>query len=294
MPESQRTTQSGEPPKRWFDQLLVVDRRWIYLLMAVAVCLPAVLPFSVPVGVTREVRSVYDYVESLKPGDTILLAIDYDPSTLAELQPMTEVIMTQAFRRGARCIVTALSQFGPAMAEGIIDGVAAQAGKKRNIDYTFLGYKPYPGIVILAMGTDFRVPFPTDYYGTRLDDIPMMRDLHNYRDVKAVISLCAGSVADMWITYANAKYGVPVALGLTGVMGSDYYPYLQSGQVFGLIPGIKGAAEYEQLAGVRGSGSRGMPYQVVTHVVILTFMVITNIGYIAQRRARRRAATQSR
>lgn len=280
---------SAKPPMRWYDKLLVIDRRWIYLLMAIAVLIPAVFPFSVPVGISREVRSVYDYVESLKPGDTILLAIDYDPSTLAELQPMTEAILAQAFRRGAHVVVTALSQFGPAMAEGIIDNVAKQAGKTRNIDYTFLGYKPYPGIVILAMGTDFRVPFPTDYYGTRLDDIPMMRDLHNYGNIKAVISLAAGSVVDMWITYANAKYGVPLAVGLTGVMGADYYPYLQSGQIFGLIPGIKGAAEYEQLAGIRGSGSRGMPYQVITHVVILGFMVITNIGYIAQRRARTRA-----
>lgn len=288
MPEDIKNL-SAKPPMRWYDKLLVIDRRWIYLLMAIAVLIPAVFPFSVPVGISREVRSVYDYVESLKPGDTILLAIDYDPSTLAELQPMTEAILAQAFRRGAHVVVTALSQFGPAMAEGIIDNVAKQAGKTRNIDYTFLGYKPYPGIVILAMGTDFRVPFPTDYYGTRLDDIPMMRDLHNYGNIKAVISLAAGSVVDMWITYANAKYGVPLAVGLTGVMGADYYPYLQSGQIFGLIPGIKGAAEYEQLAGIRGSGSRGMPYQVITHVVILGFMVITNIGYIAQRRARTRA-----
>jgi hypothetical protein len=275
--------------KRWYDRLLLVDRRWIYLLLAVAVTIPAIFPFHVKVGVTSEVRAIYNFVQNLKPGDNILIAIDFDPSTLAELQPMTEAIMEQAFDRGAHVIVTALSQFGPAMAESIIENVARRAGKKRDVDYTFLGYKPYPGIVILSMGTDFRVPFPADYYGTKLDSIPMMRDIHNYKDVKAVISLAAGSVADMWIQYGNAKYGVPVALGVTGVMGSDYYPYLQSGQIFGLIPGVKGAAEYEQLVGRPGLGSRGMPYQVVSHLVILVFMVITNIGYVAQRRARSRS-----
>jgi hypothetical protein len=281
---------SARDGERWYDRLLMVDRRWIYLLLAVAVIIPAAIPFHVKVGVTKEVRDIYDFVENLKPGDNLFIAIDFDPSTLAELQPMAEAIMEQAFDRGAHLIITALSQFGPAMAEGIIEDVAHRTGKKRDIDYTFLGYKPYPGIVILSMGSDFRVPFPTDYYGTRLDSIPMMRDIHNYRDVKAVISLASGSVADMWIQYGNAKYGVPVALGVTGVMGSDYYPYLQSGQIFGLIPGVKGAAEYEQLVGRRGLGSRGMPYQVVAHVVILVFMVITNVGYIAQRRARRRNA----
>ena len=273
---------------RWYDRMLTVDRRWIYAIMAVAVLIPAVFTFHVPVGVTHEVRAVHEFVDTLKPGDNILVAIDFDPSTMAELQPMTEAILHQAFSHGARVIITALSQFGPAMAEDIITGVADKMGKKKGIDYTFLGYKPYPGIVILAMGSDYRVAFPADYYGTPLDSIPMMRNVHNYKDVKAVISLCAGNVADMWITFANAKYHVPVALGVTGVMASDYYPYLQTGQVFGLIPGVKGAAEYEQLCGISGRGLSGIPYQVAAHLVILGFMILTNIAYVAQRRARNR------
>ncbi len=274
---------------RWYDKMLVVDRRWIYFILGVAVLLPAVLRFSVPTGISSEVRDVYEFVEALEPGDNLFLAIDYDPSTLAELHPMAEAILRQAFQRGARVVITALSQFGPAMAEELIVRVATDEGKERNIDYAFLGYKPYPAITILAMGTDFRVPFPTDYYGTPVDSIPMMEDIHNYRNVKGVVSLAGGNVADMWITYGNAKYGVPVALGVTGVMASDYYPYLQSGQIFGLIPGMKGAAEYEMLTGHRGQGSRGMPYQMTTHLVIIVFMVLTNIAYVAQRRARKRA-----
>jgi hypothetical protein len=274
---------------RWFDRLLTIDRRWIYLSMAVAVTIPAVVSFSVPVSISKEVRNVYDFVDKLQPDDVVLIAIDYDPSTLAELHPMAEAILSQVFERGARAVLTALSQFGPAMADELITRVANEYGKKSGVDYTFLGYKPYPAITILAMGTDFRVPFPTDYYGTPIDEIPMMQDIHNYKDVKGVISLAGSNAADFWIQYGNAKYGVPVALGVTGVMASDYYPYLQSGQIFGLIPGVKGAAEYEQLRGKRGAGSRGMPYQVLAHGLILVFLVITNIAFLAQRRARRRA-----
>ncbi|MDM7915809.1 MAG: hypothetical protein ACE15D_14545 [Candidatus Eisenbacteria bacterium] len=280
----------GTIGRRWYDRLLTIDRRWIYLVMAIGVIIPAVFGFQVPVSVSAEVRSVHDFVEGLQPGDAILLAIDYDPSTLAELHPMAEAILNQAFQRGARVVITTLSQFGPAMADELIKRVAAANGKQSGIDYTFLGYKPYPAITILAMGTDFRVPFPTDYYGTAVDQIPMMRDIHNYGDLRGVISLAGGNVADMWIQYGNAKYGVPVALGVTGVMAADYYPYLQSRQIFGLIPGVKGAAEYEQLEGTRGQGSRGMPYQVMTHVLILAFMVVTNVAYVAQRRARMRGA----
>ena len=175
------------------------------------------------------------------------------------------------------------------MAQGIIEKAAREHGKTNGVDYVFLGYKPYPAITILAMGTDFRVPFPNDHYGTPLDAIPMMRDIHNYRNVKAVISLAASDAVDNWVQYGNAKYGFPLAIGVAGVMASDYYPYLQSGQIFGIIPGMKGAAEYEQLTGRKGEGSRGMPYQVATHIVILAVIVVSNIGYIARRRALRAA-----
>jgi len=269
----------------WYDRLLNIDRRWIYLLMAVAVIIPAVWPFTVPVSISGEVKSVYDFLDELQPGDVIQLGIDYDPSTLAELHPMAESILNQAFEKNLKVIVTTLSQFGPAMADELITRVAAEQGKQEGVDYTFLGYKPYPAITILAMGSDYRVPFPTDYYGTPVDDIPMMEDLHNFSDVKCVISLSGGNVADMWIQYGNAKYGVPVALGVTGVMASDYYPYLQSKQIFGLIPGVKGAAEYERLQGHLGEASRGMPYQMTSHLLIIIAMIIANIGYIARRRA---------
>lgn len=273
----------------WYDRLLTIDRRWIYLLMAIAVTIPAIVEFDVPVAVSSEVRAIYDFVDELEAGDVLLLAIDYDPSTLAELHPMSEAILRQAFEKDVLILSTALNQFGPAMADELIQRVATDYGKQAGVDYTFLGYKPYPAITILAMGTDFRVPFPTDYYGTPVEDIPMMEDISNYDQISGVISLAGGNAADMWIQYGNAKYGIDVALGVTGVMASDYYPYLQSGQIFGLIPGVKGAAEYEQLRETRGYGSRGMPYQVLTHLLILVFMVITNIAFLARRRAQQRA-----
>jgi hypothetical protein len=273
---------------QWYDRLLSIDRRVIYILMGVAVLIPAIFPFDIPVGISGEVKAVYDFVEALEPGDILHLGIDYEPSTLAELHPMAESILSQAFEKDVKVLITTLSQYGPAMADELITRIAGEFGKESGVDYTFLGYKPYPAITILAMGTDYRVPFPTDYYGQQIDEIPMMIDVHNYDDMKCVISLAGGNSADMWIQYGNAKYGVPVALGVTGVMASDYYPYLQSKQIFGLIPGVKGAAEYENLRGRPGDAGRGMPYQVTSHVLIILCMIVANVGYIAKRRATRR------
>ena len=110
-------------------------------------------------------------------------------------------------------------------------------------DYIFLGYKPYPAIVILNMGENFRKPFPRDYFGKELDEYPMMKGVINYSSCALIVNINATSGADYWINYANGRYKAPLALGVTAVMATDYYTFLASGQIFGLMGGLKGAAE---------------------------------------------------
>lgn len=275
----------------WYDRLLSFDRRWIYLVLGIAVILPLVVPLRLPVTVSSEVRAVYDFVDQVRDGQVMHLALEYDPSTMAELHPMAESILRRVFEQNGRLIMSSLSQFGPAMADELIQRLAREYGKRPGIDYVFLGYKPYPAITILAMGTDYRVPFPVDYYGADVDTLPLMEGIRNFDDVRGVVALCGGNSADFWITYGNAKYGMPLALGVTGVMAADYYQYLQAGQLFGLIPGIKGAAELEQLTGRTGDGARGIPYQTASHAVVLSLIVVTNVAFFAKRAAERRAGS---
>jgi hypothetical protein len=277
-----------EDAVNFWDKMMNLDRRWIYLSIAIVVIIPAIIPFRVPVATTPEVKKVFNFVDNMNPGDYIYLGIDYDPSALAELDPMTYAILNHAFSKDLKIIIGCLSQFGVGMAETRLTEVGAEYGKKSGVDYCFLGYRPYPAIVILTMGVDFKVTFPADYYGVPLDSLPIMQGIRNLNDVKGVIDITAGNVADMWITYGNGRFGFPLAIGITGVMSADYYQYLQSGQIFGLIPGIKGAAEYESLSGFETTGLESIPYQTLSHAVILLFIIISNIGYFASRKGKGR------
>ncbi len=271
------------------EKLMQVDRRWIYLAIGLAVLIPAIKGFNVPVSPSPEVKKVYDFVEGIQAGEYLFVAIDYDPSSLAELNPMAEAILKHAFSRNEKVVIVTLAQFGPGMVEEISSRIAAEYKKVRNVDYAFLGYRPYPAITILAMGVDFRVPFPVDYYGTPLDSIPVMKGIKNFYNVKGVIDLTAGNTADMWLVDGNGRYGFPLAIGITGVMAANYYQYLQSGQLFGIIPGVKGAAEYESLIKKPGAGMEQAAYQVVAHTVIILFIVLSNVAYFATRRGRARS-----
>ncbi|MBI3872989.1 MAG: hypothetical protein HY304_07950 [candidate division Zixibacteria bacterium] len=277
--------------------MFALDRRWIYLVLGLSVLISLVIPFTVPIPISQEARNIYNYVDSLKAGDVIHLAIDYDPSTIAELHPMSLSILRQCFDKKIKVVVTALHPNGPVMTAMLLDTAVARhfarTGErmKRGIDYVFLGYKPYPALIILGMGQNYRIPFPTDYYNVPVDSLPMMAHVRNLTDVRAVLNVSGTSGTDYWITYGNGRYGVPLALGLTGVMASDYYPYMQTHQIFGLLGGLKGAAEYEELVGAPGRAVEGMKVQVVAHMVIILFIIAGNVGYFAIPKSQRRRLT---
>ena len=277
----------------FYEKMMSLDRRWVYLVIGVVVVVTAIWPFAVPLYVTPETRSVYDFVESLVPEEVLMIGVDYDPASLAELHPMSYTITRQCFAKDIKLLLVCLHQNGPGMVEQVIAQVAEEYGKVNGVDYVYLGYKPYPGITILAMGQNFRIPFPEDYYGTPLDSLPMMRNITNFDNVKAILNISAGSGTEYWINYANGRYNAQLAIGVTGVMTSDYYPFLQSGQIFGLIGGMKGAAEYEHLAEKGGYisrekdqlwASKSMPIQTTTHIVIILFIIIGNVGYFMSKR----------
>jgi hypothetical protein len=277
-----------------YQRLMNLDRRWVFLVLAIFIIFAFIFKVKAPLSISKEVRDVYEFVENLKEGDYILIALDYDPNAMAELHPMAYALLEQAMAKKLKVITLTLSQNGSTMAEKAVRDVADstriyhQIAPKYGEDYVFLGYRPYYAIIILMMGQNFRIPFPSDYYNTPLDSIPIMRGVQNYDQVKGVVDIVGGNVADAWLANANGRYHVKLALGMTGVMAADYYPYYQSEQLIGLLGGMKGAAEYEALVHNPGRATEAMGIQVYAHIVIIGFILLGNIGFLVDRSQRRK------
>jgi hypothetical protein len=285
-----------------FDKLMKLDRRWVFLFLIIVCVITYAGDFDIPIRVEPEVAVIHEFIDSLPPGDIVMVPIDYDPGSLAELHPMTYAIVEQCWRKNLKVIFTALSQNAPGMADQAIrdisdsclvdkeyNGVMYKGREIVNgVDYAFLGYKPYPAIIILAMGQNFRLPFPTDYYGQPLDSLPMMRGVQNYDDVACVVDISGTNSTDYWISYGQGRYGFPLAIGVTGVSTAQYYPFYGSGQIFGIMGGLLGAAQYEQLADNAGLAKDGMRVQLGAHIVIIAFILLGNVGYFVSRRKRNR------
>lgn len=276
----------------FWDRFEKLDRRWIYLMVGIAVIVPFLLPVQLPVSVTPEVRSFYEYVDKLPDSSTVMLVFDYYPSTAAECEPMARAAARHLFSKDCRIITLSnIPLGGPSMAEAVTREVALEYGKRYGIDFVNLGYKYGYVAVLRGMGVSIEEIFPTDNSGTPLDELPIMDSVVNYSQVDFVFEVADNATADYWVSIVNAGYGVPMGVGATAVMAPKFYAFFGAGQIVGLLGGMKGAAEYEILLGQPDAAFRGMDVQSLVHLLIIVLVIIGNVGFFVTRKHRRGLST---
>jgi hypothetical protein len=276
---------------KFLTALAKIDRKIIFLILALVIIIPLIKPLGLISRASSRAQAVFEAVEAIPQGKPLMISIDFDPGSMPELYPMLIAILRHAFARDVKVIVLGLWLTGMGLGEQALATVASEYNKEYGKDYVFLGWRSGVLPVVLGMGEDIKRTFPTDYYGTPLDSLPMMDDIKNYRDIPFFISLSAGDPGmNTWIAYAQARYGLKMGAGTTAVSAADAYPYLQTGQLTGLLGGMKGAAEYEFLVQEKGyskeitQATQAMDSQSLAHLLILILIVLGNIGYIALRK----------
>jgi hypothetical protein len=277
----------------FYDRMMSIDRRIIFLSIALAVAVPLLAPIGFPVQVSEEVRSFHRELEPLEEGDIILLTFDYEGDVMAELNPMSEAVLSHVFPKGVRVVALTTYAGGTGIAEGILNEAASKYGKTYGEDYVFLGYNPDWSGTILRLGESFKATYPTDQYGKPTTEIPLMEEVETYSDVEMIVSIAGSALSEYWAIWAGGRYGVKVISGNTAIQAILIYPYYQAGQISGFLGGLKGAAEYEHLIDRPGMGIRGMDAQSVTHALMLAFILVGNVGYFLVRRAESRTKGRS-
>lgn len=264
--------------------------RWIiYALVAMAVVFPYIVPLPLPFKASDEATRVYDKLDSLQPGDHVMLAFDYDPASEAELYPMSLALLRHCFKKGVIPVVTTHWTTGIGLAKKACDDAVADAnsiwGKQMvsGEDYVFLGYRPGGANLVLKMGEDLKGAFEKDYAGQPTRGMNALEGVKTLKDFKLMVDLAAGASVEMWIAFGTDRAGIPMATGTTAVMAPDLYPFYQSKQLMGFLGGLRGAADYEKLLDISGKATRGMQAQSVTHVLIILLILGANFRMLFSR-----------
>jgi hypothetical protein len=265
-----------------FKMINGLDRRILFIIIAISVILPLIRPIGLPVAVTPITQTAYDVVDSLKEGDRLLLSFDFDPASEPELFPMAKCVIRHCFRKNIRVVAIALWAQGPMECKKAFDEVTSEYEFKNKVygkDYINLGVRPSYLATVKGMGTSFPNTFPVDFNEKPVADFEIMKGLNNYKEIGAIFSLTTGSVGiSTYLALAQLQYNVKVTGGCTAVSALEYYPYLQSKQLLGLLEGMKGASEYEKLIKMPGKATSAMEPQSIVHIVLIFFILLANLS----------------
>jgi hypothetical protein len=271
-------------PGRLLGALATLDRRWLYLAMAIAVAVPMLAPVSLPIVVSKEAAAFHREIEALAPGDQVLFSFDYEPDVMAELDPMTEAVLDRLFAKGVEVIAMTNYAGGVGIGQARLEDAAKRHGKTYGEDYVFLGYNPDWSGTMLRLGESIKATFPVDQFGRPTSEIAVLADCDAYRDIELLVSIAGSALSEYWAAYAGARYGQRMISGNTAIQAIFIYPFYQSGQIKGFLGGLKGAAEYETLIERPAFGVRGMGSQSAGHLLIVAAVIAGNVGYFLLKR----------
>jgi hypothetical protein len=259
---------------RFFETL---DRRWLFLLMGLLVLLPLLFPLALPLTVSPRVKAFHDAIAAVPDGSTVLMPCDYDPGAIPELVPMTKTALRQLFDKNCKVVVICLWNGGAGLVDNVVRGVAVEKHKVDGVDFVNLGFKEGREAVMVVMGQGIVNAFPKDYQGRDSRTLPIMARARDYSSFPLLVSISAGYPGTKeWVQQVQGRFHLPMVAGVTAVSAPEFYPYLQSGQLRGLLGGMAGAAEYEKARGEQGTATRGMDAQSMAHVFVAFCILLGN------------------
>lgn len=288
------------------------------MIVALAIIIPLIIPFNSRTYTTDISENLYQLIDSYsnRPDRAVLLCFSHDASTMPELFPMEVAILRHCFERNIKVFSICFYPPSSPIIDYAINTVKEEYPNiKSGENYCNFGYKvaqlQLP--IMLGMGEDISEAVDIDAEGRKIASLPVMKDIKNYNEMNLVVEFSGSSAGGAWITYARSKFGANVGVGVTAVMAADEYPYVQTGQIAGMLAGLKGASEYEKLVDIFAAQHKefskeelkdyvdkpditdpaikykfkqariGMNAQSVAHMLIIIFILIGNIGYFADR-----------
>ena len=313
---------TGQPRVRWQPsaRATAVRRslaRWIaYAVLITAVTLPFLLeepllsylpesllqraPFLPGTGLEEPlprtfeaapaVADLYERIESLSSDAHVLVAFDYDPSSIGEMDVVARDILGHLMDRDAQVVAVSLLPAGAATAQHLLEEVAA--GR-----YVNLGYLPGQAVAVRRLGRSLQTALPYDFLGNPVVDQDVMEGMTSLQSFELIIELAAAQdTLRWWIEQAATPYDVPLGAGVSASvepMARVYYE-TEPRQLVGLVGGVLGAATYQALRTDQrpGSGPQDRPQdaiadrldaQLAGHLFLVLVILISNAVYLVQR-----------
>ncbi len=273
--------------------IATIDRRIYYSAVFIITAIMLLFPIGLPLKVSPEVRAAYNVIDSLEPGDVVIINFCITASGYNELKGACNSMIAHVFEKpGVKVIFTATADQAPIMLEEIIANngklMAGYSnypyyeirGKKYGVDYINMGY--YPGLFkwVAALSADFRGSLGNnDWYGIDVQEFLNSNGIMEAKDIDLVLSFDSDDGAGDFMRYFYLEYGTPVMQSMIGVMVAGAKVDYNAGNYAAIVPSIRGAAEYQFLADYPGFALTQMDAFSIIQFFLIFLMILGNVGY---------------
>ena len=276
-----------------------IDRRILYILLAVVLGAPFVFNVYVPPPVVSPpTTAFYDTIEEIakdpaRKDKLVILCANYAAGTKAENYTQNVAVMNHLMKRHLKFAIFDFNDpQGRELAQTIADEIGPKYGYVYGENYVNWGFRPLGAIQSLLKSAVRDIPgtFKTDIKGTDLATIPVMKGINTVDDISLIIEITPSNSLPAWLQYYQRTGKEPIATLYcpTRVMAPEAFPLLKSGQLQGMLSGLNGTIEYEGLLKEPGFGTQASASLSYSHLLIMLLIVLGNVGMFAAKREAQR------
>ena len=254
------------------------------VLLLILMIIPAVNPLGVPIPVSEYTREVYDFIENLPDGSVIVVATNVGVALWPEEETFAKAVLWQLGKSTNKYVIVNFGADSPVLMAGALDDLNylnTFPDKIYGDDYALMGFLAGGETAMAAFATNPGGAYKNDYYGTPVEQLPIVKELQSASDIDLIIHI-TGSDADSPVRQWVETFHIPYAAAPTIGWVPTYMPYYNAGQLVGLIAGIRGGAEYELLIGRPSSGLAITDALSLAFLYTIILAVLGNIDYLTK------------
>lgn len=275
-------------------------RALLALLLAVSILIVLLAPDWVPVRFPDlmqypSVWAAYQHIDQAELDKPVLVAVDYQPGLLGEMEAITGAVLKHLLSKNARLVFVTTQPLGTILAERVLDQVIQEVGIQYlpGQHYTNLGYLPGGNSGLLSFISDPRRTIPFSVDGAEVWQLPDFQIITNINSFSLVVVATEDTdTARFWIEQLTSSAIHPsIIMAVSAQAEPVVAPYYLASpaQVQGIIPGLAGATAYESVSYFPGGAIRAYaPFSLAGLLAVLfillgsTFYALSN--FISARR----------
>jgi len=265
-----------------------VDRRWLFLALWIVILLPYFVDLSLPLKISKMSQDYYNYLNNMPKGSVIIWGWDVSFAGWSEMEAqgvaVTKLLFKMMKEKNCRIILMGYREECGHLPERVLLQLGMHPTQNPDYGkmYVHLGWLPGGSVGMSNFAKNMRAVLPKDWWGTPLDNLPVMKGINQIQDVNLVIYIESGG-CEAAINQYVVPYGTPLLVCAIAQNVPGNMPRLDADLIKAMLAGIRGGAELEMLIKELGVGNINITGISTTHLVIIGFMLLANIGYFMRK-----------